>query len=620
MLKIVGHASLEALTDAIVPASIKSASPLALPPAISEAQALAELRAIAAKNRVLKSFIGQGYHGTHTPGVILRNILENPAWYTAYTPYQAEISQGRMEALINFQTMCAELTGMEIANASLLDEATAAAEAMTLAKRSAKSKSNTFLVSGDTHPQTIELLRTRAEPLDIAIELANSAEEWQAAMAKGDFFGVLIQYPASSGWLHDWTQDCEAIHARGALVVLEVALSVVLLAGAGLLIKSFYRLQQAELGFKTESLLTLDLSLSQKKYPQTRQIEAFLNRALEQFQALPGVEAAAFINGGPFSNWGAGLPLIREGHSYRSRDEMRGRMCGYLLTHGETLAALGLPLVRGRSFTAQDTLNAPPVVVINQAAADKFFPGENALGQRIRLGLPDNLLPPDASPAKPGDWLTVIGIVKNHQPVDLAMPYQPAAFLPIAQMARKEFTLYAQTLMLRTSQDPQALISAVRQRLHELDPDQPIMRIATMDARIADSLKPRRFNTALMSLFAALALTLAVIGLYGVLAYTVVQRRHEIGIRLALGAQPGDIVALVMKQGLLLTLLGMALGLAGAVALTRLLERLLYGVSATDLLTFVSVAALLLAVAMLACWIPARRAAKVDPMIALRQE
>lgn len=407
---------------------------------------------------------------------------------------------------------------------------------------------------------------------------------------------------------------------RGALVVLEVALSVVLLAGAGLLIKSFYRLQQAELGFKTESLLTLDLSLSQKKYPQTRQIEAFLNRALEQFQALPGVEAAAFINGGPFSNWGAGLPLIREGHSYRSRDEMRGRMCGYLLTHGETLAALGLPLVRGRSFTAQDTLNAPPVVVINQAAADKFFPGENALGQRIRLGLPDNLLPPDASPAKPGDWLTVIGIVKNHQPVDLAMPYQPAAFLPIAQMARKEFTLYAQTLMLRTSQDPQALISAVRQRLHELDPDQPIMRIATMDARIADSLKPRRFNTALMSLFAALALTLAVIGLYGVLAYTVVQRRHEIGIRLALGAQPGDIVALVMKQGLLLTLLGMALGLAGAVALTRLLERLLYGVSATDLLTFVSVAALLLAVAMLACWIPARRAAKVDPMIALRQE
>ena len=193
MLKIVGHDSLEAMTDAIVPASIKSAAPLALPESMTEVDALAKIRAIAAKNQVFRSFIGQGYYGTHVPNVILRNILENPAWYTAYTPYQAEISQGRMEALINFQTMVADLTGMEIANASLLDEATAAAEAMTLAKRSAKSKSNTFLVSGDTHPQTIEVLRTRAEPLGIAIELANSDDEWQAALAKGDFFGVLVQ-------------------------------------------------------------------------------------------------------------------------------------------------------------------------------------------------------------------------------------------------------------------------------------------------------------------------------------------------------------------------------------------------------------------------------------------
>ena len=407
---------------------------------------------------------------------------------------------------------------------------------------------------------------------------------------------------------------------RGALVVLEVALCVVLLVGAGLLIKSFYRLQQADVGFNTASLLTVDLSLSQKKYPQTRQIEAFLNRVLEQFQTLPGVEAAAFMNGGPFSNWGAGLPLIREGHHYRSRDEMRGRMCGYLLTQGDFLAALGLPLVSGRNFAPQDSLNAPPVIVINQAAADKFFPGENALGQRIRLGLPDNLLPPDGSPATPRDWLTVIGIVKNHQPVDLALPYQPAAFLPVAQMPRKEFTLYAQTLMLRTAQDPKALISAVRQRLSELDPDQPIRHIATMDARIADSLKPQRFNTLLMGIFAALALTLAVIGLYGVLAYTVVQRTHEIGIRLALGAQAGNIVALVMKQGLSLTLLGMTLGLMGAATLTRLLERLLFGVSKTDPLTFIGISLLLLVVAALACWIPARRATKVDPMIALRSE
>jgi glycine dehydrogenase len=219
MLGTLGHDSLEALTDAIVPASIKSAEPLALPEAITEVEALAKIRAIAGKNQVFLNFIGQGYSGTHTPNVILRNILENPAWYTAYTPYQAEISQGRMEALINFQTMVADLTGMEIANASLLDEATAAAEAMTLAKRSAKSKSNTFLVFGDTHPQTIEVLRTRAEPLGIAIELANSAEEWQAAMDKGDCFGVLIQYPASSGWLVDWSEEVAKIHAGNALAI-----------------------------------------------------------------------------------------------------------------------------------------------------------------------------------------------------------------------------------------------------------------------------------------------------------------------------------------------------------------------------------------------------------------
>ncbi|MBV2208914.1 MAG: aminomethyl-transferring glycine dehydrogenase [Thermomonas sp.] len=217
MLKTVGHDSLEAFTDAIVPGSIKSGNPLALPESMTEVDALDKIRAIAGKNKVFKSFIGQGYYGTHTPNVILRNILENPAWYTAYTPYQAEISQGRMEALINFQTMVADLTGMDIANASLLDEASACAEAMTLAKRSAKSKSNTFLVSGDTHPQTLEVLKTRAEPLGLSVELANSEDEWNAAISKGDFFGVLIQYPASSGWLMDWSQEVEKIHAVGAL-------------------------------------------------------------------------------------------------------------------------------------------------------------------------------------------------------------------------------------------------------------------------------------------------------------------------------------------------------------------------------------------------------------------
>ncbi|MGY3038871.1 glycine dehydrogenase [Rhodanobacter sp. TND4EL1] len=219
MLRVIGHDSLESMTDAIVPGSIKSAAPLALPAAISEVEALARIRAIADRNQVFRSFIGQGYYGTHTPNVILRNILENPAWYTAYTPYQAEISQGRMEALINFQTMCADLTGMEIASASLLDEATAAAEAMTLAKRSAKARGNVVVVSGDAHPQTIEVMRTRAEPLGLTVKLANSAEEWDAAIAADDYFAALIQYPASSGWLMDWSDEVAKIHARNALAI-----------------------------------------------------------------------------------------------------------------------------------------------------------------------------------------------------------------------------------------------------------------------------------------------------------------------------------------------------------------------------------------------------------------
>ncbi|WP_192810849.1 aminomethyl-transferring glycine dehydrogenase [Rhodanobacter sp. 115] len=220
MLHIVGHDSLETLTDAIVPGKIKSPAPLALAPAMTEVDALAKIRAMARiLDQVFKSFIGQGYYGTHTPNVILRNILENPAWYTAYTPYQAEISQGRMEALINFQTMCADLTGMEIASASLLDEATAAAEAMTLAKRSAKARGNVVVVSGDAHPQTIEVMRTRAEPLGLTVKLANSAEEWDAAIAADDYFAALIQYPASSGWLMDWSDEVAKIHARNALAI-----------------------------------------------------------------------------------------------------------------------------------------------------------------------------------------------------------------------------------------------------------------------------------------------------------------------------------------------------------------------------------------------------------------
>jgi glycine dehydrogenase len=234
MLSVVGSASRRALIDGIVPRSIARSSPMAIPQPVTEAAALKQLRAIADKNQVFKSFIGQGYYGTYTPGVILRNVLENPAWYTAYTPYQAEISQGRLEALINFQTMVCDLTGMPIANASMLDEATAAAEAMTLAKRSVKSKSNVFLVAGDCHPQTIEVIQTRAKPLGIEVKVSTASSTLPQLMAEGDYFGVLAQYPATTGSIHDLRPLAGQAHVDGAaLCVAADLLALTLLAPPG---------------------------------------------------------------------------------------------------------------------------------------------------------------------------------------------------------------------------------------------------------------------------------------------------------------------------------------------------------------------------------------------------
>ena len=230
MLSAIGAASRRALVDAIVPRSIARERPMSLPAPASEAQALAELKALAAKNRVLKSFIGQGYHGTHTPGVILRNILENPAWYTAYTPYQAEISQGRMEALVNFQTMVCDLTGMAMANASMLDEATAAAEAMTLAKRSVKSRSNTIIVAADCHPQTIAVIQTRAAPLGLDVKVGLAPQ----LMQDHDYFAVVAQYPATDGRIHDLRPFVEQAHTKqAAFIVAADLLALTLLVPPG---------------------------------------------------------------------------------------------------------------------------------------------------------------------------------------------------------------------------------------------------------------------------------------------------------------------------------------------------------------------------------------------------
>ena len=234
MLSVIGAASRSALMDSIVPKSIARTKAMETPAATTEAAALAELKAVAKKNKLFKSYIGQGFYGTHLPSVILRNLLENPAWYTSYTPYQAEISQGRLEALLNFQTLVSDLTGMAIANASMLCEATAASEAMTLAKRSVKAKGNVFIVHADCHPQTIEVIQTRAQPLGIEVRLVKSQAEWDAAVAGDDYFAAIGQYPATNGWLADWSATAEVIHSKGAALILAAdLLSLALLKAPG---------------------------------------------------------------------------------------------------------------------------------------------------------------------------------------------------------------------------------------------------------------------------------------------------------------------------------------------------------------------------------------------------
>jgi putative ABC transport system permease protein len=407
---------------------------------------------------------------------------------------------------------------------------------------------------------------------------------------------------------------------RGALVTLEVALSVILLVGAGLLIKSFSALQQVDLGFRKESLLTIDLALSSGKYSHQQQLELFYRDALERVNATPGVQSAAFISDAPFSSLGAGMPLVREGQSFTSLQELSDRICRYFITHGDVVSALGSPLIAGRGFTPQDTLNSQPVAIINQAAAERYFPGENPLGKRIKLGVPDNLVQPGMEKAS---WLTVVGVVKNLRQSGFGQEYQETGYIPLTQAppgTLMSLLLKSSTLLVRSTKDPVALVNTVRRQIHSIDPDLPLARVATAEARVDDSLQPQRFNTFLMGLFAALAVLLAMVGLYGVLSYTVVQRKHEIGVRMALGAQTRDLLILVVRQGMTLTLIGMVIGLGAAIGLTRMIKNLLFGVSTTDPVTFLVVALLLALVALLACYLPARRATKVDPLVALKAE
>ncbi|HEV7474606.1 MAG TPA: ABC transporter permease [Pyrinomonadaceae bacterium] len=391
---------------------------------------------------------------------------------------------------------------------------------------------------------------------------------------------------------------------RNLLLVGEVALSFVLLLGAGLLVNSFLRLQRQQPALTTSQLLTADINLPESRYPETQQATAFFQDLVARLEALPGVEGATISTGRPLSGFARNDPFAIEG---RALDPQNISFAGWQMVGANYFSTLGIPLVQGRDITLQDMDEQSPVVaVINQSMARRYWPNENPIGRRITLGLP--------RPDNP--WVTIVGIAKDlpHRGVDS----QPE---PDWYITRPLGPQRNQVLFVRSSGRPAELGAAtIRSSVTAIDRNQPVTNIKTLNEVVADTLAPRKFNMALFGLFAVLALVLAALGIYGVMTYSVTQRTHEIGIRMALGAPRWEVLGLIIKKGMSITMLGVILGVGVALALSRLLTALLFGISPTDKSTFIVVSAFVMLVAWLACYIPARRAAKVDPLIALRYE
>jgi len=395
---------------------------------------------------------------------------------------------------------------------------------------------------------------------------------------------------------------------RGLLVIAEVALSLALLVGAGLLIRSFIRLQKVDLGFNPERLLTLRVEMSENKARDLTSISKFYQQVIDRVQALPGVEAVGVANAAPIVTPGIRMPFVIEGKP----DPPLGQpqVVNNRVVSPDYFRALDIPLLKGRLLSAQDNTQAPLVVVINQAVARRYWGDEDPVGKRLKFGLRAS------DPCCP--WLTVAGVVGSVRQVGLDSDPYPEFYRPFTQ----EHPSWARprALFIRATGDPLSLVAAVKSQIWAVDKDQTIWAVRAMDEIVSSSLAPRRFNLLLLGVFASLALVLASVGIYSVISYAVSQRTREIGVRMALGAHAGDIIKMIIGQGLALTLVGVATGLLASLALTRWMESLLFGVSATDPLTFAGVALLLTLVALLACWIPARRATRVDPLVALRSE
>ncbi|PYV36363.1 MAG: permease [Acidobacteria bacterium] len=391
---------------------------------------------------------------------------------------------------------------------------------------------------------------------------------------------------------------------RSLLVIAEVALSLVLLVGAGLLVRSFRAIQAIDPGYRAENLLAMNIEPPPSKYGEPQQRASFFKQVLERVQVLPGVGSAAVVTNLPLRGSRGGSFGIQGRPQTRDLDaEFRAISPDYFKT-------MKIPLL-GRQFTSGDERTSLPVAIINKTLQQRFFSSENPLGKRIKFGTADSGMMP---------WLTIVGVVGDVRHEGLTTEPHAEAFVPYLQPTTVDVAFLPRELVVRTAIDPASLIPTLRREVWAVDKDQPISKVRTFKQLLSDSLSAQRFNMLLLSVFGLVGLFLAAAGVYGVLSYSVAQRIHEIGIRMALGAERRAVLKLIVGEGMVLALIGVGIGLIGALVLTRLMSGLLFGITATDRMTYVGVSLLLAGVALLACYIPARRATKVDPLVALRYE
>jgi putative ABC transport system permease protein len=414
----------------------------------------------------------------------------------------------------------------------------------------------------------------------------------------GDFAGSLKESGRSA------TSSKASARTRNALVVLEVALALMLLIGSGLMIQSLLRLQRASPGFEAHGVVAMNIDLADARYPKPQNLSDFAQQTLAKVRALPGVTSASTVFPLPFSGEAMRFTFQIEGHPVAAGEEPA---TNFYTASTDYFQTMRIPLLQGRTFASTDLLGSAPVTVVNQAFAERFFPGGKAVGQHIQPGISVD----DKAPL----MREIVGVVGNVKLQSLRDDPQPECYVPATQTPFDGFTL-----VLRTPLSGASLATGVKDAVASLDRSVPVYEVRTLDDYVGRSMEQDKFITLMLGIFAGVALLLTLVGLYGVLAYSVQQRTHEIGVRMALGAQESNVLRLVLSQGLLLTLLGVAAGVVGALATTPLIRAELFGIGSADPATYLALTMLLAAVAMAAGWVPARRATRVDPMVALRYE